>query len=61
MDSLERGNLLDRYNAYRTARESGILNANEIRKKENLDPYEGGDTYLQPLNHAAVGKGGTDA
>jgi HK97 family phage portal protein len=61
MDSLERGNLLDRYSAYRTGRESGFLSANEIRQRENLDPYDGGDIFLQPLNHEQAGKGGEDA
>jgi phage portal protein BeeE len=56
MDSLERGDILSRYQAYRTGRESGFLSANEIRQRENMDPYEGGDEYLQPLNHKAVGE-----
>ena len=56
MDSLERGDILSRYSAYRTGRESGFLSANEIRQRENMDPYEGGDQYLTPTTHIAVGE-----
>jgi|TARA_R100000084_G_scaffold74788_1_gene33650 HK97 family phage portal protein len=51
-----RGNTLDRYTAYRTARESGWLSINEIRKRENLNNIgELGDRYIQPLNFSDVG------
>lgn len=51
-----RGNTVDRYSAYRTARESGWLSINEIRKRENLNNIgEQGDKYIQPLNFADVG------
>ena len=29
---------------------NGILSRNEVREKEGLNPYEGGDEYLTPLN-----------
>jgi len=45
-----RGNTIDRYAAYRTARETGWLSVNEIRKRENLPPIAGGDSFVQPLN-----------
>ncbi len=60
MDSLERGDILSRYSAYRTGRESGFLSANEIRQRENLDPYEGGDQYLTPTTHSVAGEGEQD-
>ena len=51
-----RGNTIDRFAAYRTARESGWLSINEIRKRENLNSIgEAGDQYIQPLNFAGVG------
>jgi len=51
-----RGNTIDRYAAYRTARESGWLSINEIRKRENLNTIgEEGDKYIMPLNFADVG------
>ena len=50
-----RGNTIDRYAAYRTARESGWLSINEIRKRENLNTIgEQGDKYIMPLNFADV-------
>jgi HK97 family phage portal protein len=49
-EELLRGNTLERYDAYRMARESGWLSVNDIRKRENLNPVEGGDSYIQPLN-----------
>lgn len=36
--------------------QSGRLNANETRAWENLDPYEGGDDYLMPLNMTVKGQ-----
>ena len=52
-----RGNTLDRYSAYRTARESGWLSINEIRKRENLNTIgEEGDKFIMPLNFADVGE-----
>ena len=50
-----RGNTIDRYAAYRTARESGWLSINEIRKRENLNTIGAeGDKYIMPLNFADV-------
>jgi len=49
-EELLRGNTLERYDAYRMARESGWLSVNDIRKRENLNPIDGGDSYIQPLN-----------
>lgn len=44
---LERGDLKTRYEAYRTALgragEPGYMTVNEIRKKENMKPIDGGD------------------
>ncbi len=41
-DALLRGDTQARYNAYRTAIESGILNPDEVREKENYNPREDG-------------------
>ena len=47
-DALLRGDTLSRYNAYSIARSIGVLNANDIRKLENMNPRTdpGGDRYL---------------
>jgi hypothetical protein len=50
MDALMRGDLTSRYNAYRTGIMSGFLRRNEARIKENLDPADGLDEFLTPLN-----------
>lgn len=50
VDGLLRGDIQTRYNAYHLARQDGWLSANDIRARENLNPVEGGDVYLVPLN-----------
>lgn len=50
VDGLQRGDLTSRYSAYAIGRQWGWLAVNDIRRFENLDPIEGGDVYLQPLN-----------
>lgn len=49
-DALVRGDISTRYQAYATARQWGWLSINDIRERENLNPIEGGDVYLSPLN-----------
>lgn len=56
-EGLLRGNLQERYEAYRVAREWGWLSVNEIRRTENMgDIGKEGDTYREPLNSGPVGK-----
>ncbi len=50
LDGLARGDLGSRYSAYAVGRNWGWLSVNEIRQKENMNPIEGGDDYLVPLN-----------
>jgi len=45
-----RGNTPERFAAYKTARETGWLSINEIRRMENKNPIKNGDSYIQPLN-----------
>ena len=52
---LLRGAHRDRAEFYRVMHGLGALNANEIRELEERNPYEGGDTYLQPLNMVPAG------
>ncbi|MEJ8306654.1 phage portal protein [Saccharibacillus sacchari] len=56
VEGLLRGETKARYEAYNIARNGGWLSVNEIRELENLNPIEGGDEYLRPLNMAEVGK-----
>jgi phage portal protein BeeE len=57
LDTLLRGDLKTRYDAYAVARNWGWLSADDIRKRENLNPLPAGtgDVYLQPLNMAPAG------
>lgn len=59
MDGLLRGDISSRYSSYATARQWGWLSVNDIRRHENLDPIENGDTYLQPLNMVEAGTDNT--
>jgi len=52
LDGLLRGNLKDRYEAYKTGKDGGWLSTNDIRQRENMSVIEGGDEY------AAVKGGG---
>jgi len=56
LEGLLRGETKARYEAYAIARQNGWLSVNEIRELENLNPIEGGDVYLTPLNMAPVGQ-----
>lgn len=50
VDGLLRGDIKSRYEAYSIARQNGWLSANDVRELENMNPIEGGDVYLSPLN-----------
>jgi HK97 family phage portal protein len=50
IDALLRGDAKARWEAYRTAREIGVLSANDIREMENMNPIDGGDKYFVPMN-----------
>jgi len=50
VDGLLRGDIQSRYNAYAQARQNGWMSANDIREIENMNPVDGGDIYLVPLN-----------
>lgn len=51
-NDLERGDLKTRYEAYQIGRNGGWLSANDVRRKENMNPVEGpaGDAYWRPAN-----------
>ena len=55
LDSLMRGDSKARFDAYASGRQWGVLSANEARKREGLNPVDGGDMLLQPLNMTAAG------
>lgn len=55
VNGLLRGDIKARYDAYAIGRNWGWLSANDVLRLENMDPIEGGDVYLQPLNMVAAG------
>lgn len=44
-DALLKGDIKSRYEAYGAAIDKGILNPNEVRRRENMNDREGGDEY----------------
>jgi HK97 family phage portal protein len=55
LNSLLRGDVKSRFEAYRVAREIGAFSANDVRRRENEPPIKDGDTYHQPANWIALG------
>jgi HK97 family phage portal protein len=50
LDALLRGDIKSRYEAYQVAVTNGWMNRNEVRQLENLNPEDGLDEFLVPLN-----------
>ncbi len=61
VDALLRGNTAARYQAYAIGRQWGWLSANDVRDRENMNPVDGGDAYLVPLNMIPAGGGAPPA
>jgi HK97 family phage portal protein len=57
LDAFERGDIATRYNSYAIGRQWGWLSANDVRTKEDMNTFEGGDDYLTPLNMVEVAPG----
>jgi len=54
--SLLRGDMAARANFYSKMLQNGALSPNEIRELEDMNPRNGGDIYLTPLNMAINGQ-----
>lgn len=59
-DSLLRADMTGRANYYSQMVQNGILNRNEVRARENLPPFAGGETYTAQVNMAPVGSLGAN-
>jgi len=46
LDALMRGDSAGRAAYYSALRNIGAINANEIRGRENMNPYDGGEVYM---------------
>lgn len=55
-DGLLRGDTLTRYQAYSIGIQNSILTPNEVREKEDLNPVDGADDLLVPLNMMPAGQ-----
>ncbi|MBD7990734.1 phage portal protein [Ochrobactrum sp. Sa2BUA5] len=52
---LLKGDMKARFDSYAIGRNWGWLSVNDIRASEDMNPIDGGDEYLQPLNMQPVG------
>ena len=50
VEGLQRGALQSRFDAYQKGINMGIYSPNEVRELEDMNPREGGDIYLTPMN-----------
>ncbi|MBH2029502.1 MAG: phage portal protein [Moraxellaceae bacterium] len=48
--ALLRGDLKSRYESYGKGIQWGFLSPNDVRELEDMDPRDGGDVYLTPMN-----------
>jgi HK97 family phage portal protein len=62
-DALVKGDIKSRWEAYNAARLTGVLSANEIRERENLNRIDGaaGEERWRPANMAIAGQPATPA
>ena len=58
VDGITRGDLATRFGAYSIGIQNGIFSLNEVRRLENMNSIEGGDTHFVPLNMTALGPDG---
>lgn len=56
VNALLRGDMKSRAEFYTKLLQNGALSPNEIRAKEDMNPREGGDIFLTPLNMAVNGQ-----
>ncbi|MGP5283160.1 phage portal protein [Pseudomonas helleri] len=59
--ALMRGDLKGRYEAYAKGIQWSILSSNECRDLEDMNPREGGDVYLTPMNMSTKPEAADDA
>lgn len=58
--ALVRGDIKTRFDAYKVGREGGWLSANDVRELEDMNPIDGGDEYIVPLNMRPAGESGAE-
>lgn len=55
--SLLRSDTAQRFNVYRTAVSAGLMTPNEVRLREGLEPYDGGNKFVQVFQGSPVAGG----
>lgn len=55
VDGLLRGDTQSRYSSYAIGRQWGWLSVNDVRTLENMNPVDGGNEYLVPMNMMTLG------
>ena len=60
-NALLRGNIKDRADYYKTAITNGWMSINEVRRKEEMNRIEDGDSNYLQMNMTTVDKIGNDA
>ncbi|KXO78218.1 portal protein [Acinetobacter venetianus] len=58
--ALLRGDLKSRYESYGKGIQWGFLSPNDVRELEDMDPRDGGDVYLTPMNMTTDPEEGKD-
>lgn len=54
LNDLYRGDMQTRASFYTQMLQNGVLNINEVRMKEDMNPTEGGDTHVVQVNQIAL-------
>lgn len=60
IDALLRADFLSRQQGLSIQRQNGIITANEWRKLENMNPVNGGETRLEPMNMVRIDAEGNE-
>jgi len=58
VEGLLRANAKDRAEFYTAMLNNGVMSINEVREKEDMNPVEGGDIHLVPLNMTSLENAG---
>lgn len=59
LDAVQRADFKSRQEGLKIQRESGVINANDWRERENMNPLseeDGGEDYIRPLNMSVAGQ-----
>ena len=60
VNGLLRGDVKSRMEAYQIGVQNGWLSPNDVRELEDMNPVDGGDVYLAPLNMTTIDKVGEE-